>query len=46
MPPGTSKVVGFPVENDSVGNKVEEIVTAADALIIWLQQVLVLVHLP
>ena len=44
MPLGATKIVGFPVENDAVGNKVEVVVPTSDALVTRLQQVLMLVH--
>jgi len=44
MPLGTAKVLGFPVKDDAVGNKVEVIVAATDALVTRLQQVLMLVY--
>ena len=44
MPLGPSKVVGFPVEDDAVGNKVEVIISTTDALVTRLQQVLMLVY--
>ena len=44
MPLGAAKVIGFPVEDDAVGNKVEVILATTDALITRLQQVLMLIH--
>ena len=44
MPLGASKIVGFPVKDDTVGNEVEGIIATTNALVAWLQQVLVLVN--
>jgi hypothetical protein len=44
MPFGTAKVVGFPVEYDTVGNKVKAVIPTADTLVARLQQVFVLMH--
>ena len=43
MPFGATKIVGFPVKEDAVGNKVKVIVPTADALVPRLQQMLMLV---
>ena len=37
MPFGATKIVGFPVKEDAVGNKVKMVVPTADALVTPLQ---------
>ena len=44
MPFRTAKVIGFPIENDTIGNKVEVVLSTADALVTRPQQVLMLIH--
>lgn len=39
MPAGRAIVVGFPVEDDDLGNVIEVVVTTTDALVTWHQQV-------
>ena len=43
VPLGTAKIIGFPVEDDAVGHEIDVIVTAANALVTRLQQMLMLV---
>ena len=37
MPLGTAEVVGFPVKDDTVGNKVKVVIPATDTLVSCLQ---------